>query len=133
MSSVPHGLRREGGDERWRIFIEEKLAHLQATLPAGSDSWTAHRPANDVVKTAKEVAERFVTSVHNPLPNPSIAATSEGGIQLKWSTDGREFSLFVYPDRSIEYLYVGADPSKSKSGGVKTVHQVAALADLLLE
>ncbi len=115
------------------MFIEEKLASLQANLPSGSDSWTAHRPANDVVKTAKEVAERFVTSVRNPLPNPLIAATSEGGIQLKWSSGGREFSLFVYPDQSIEYLFVGADPSKVKSGGVKTLHQVAALADFLLE
>jgi hypothetical protein len=70
-----------------------------------------------VVKTATEAAERFVTSAHKTLPDPLIAATSEGGVQLKWITGGGELSLFVYPGQSIEYLFVRPSQSKAKSGG----------------
>lgn len=40
------------------------------------------------------------------LPIPMVAAGADGSIQIKWRRGGKEFSLFIEPDRSIEYLYV---------------------------
>jgi hypothetical protein len=128
MSNAPYGLRRAGDDGRWRAFITERLASLQINLPSGSDSWTAHGPANDVVKVATEAAEKFVTSVPSLLPNPFIAATSEGGVQVKWVTIRCEFSLFVYPDQSIEYFWRNGRDSRS---GDAPLDQIGALANLV--
>jgi hypothetical protein len=81
-----------------------------------------------VVKMATAAAEKFVTSVLEPLPNPFIAATSEGGVQVKWVTTRCEFSLFVYPDQSIEYFWRKGGESRS---GDAPLDQIGALANLI--
>jgi hypothetical protein len=81
-----------------------------------------------VVKVATEAAEKFVTSVPSLLPNPFIAATSEGGVQVKWVTIRCEFSLFVYPDQSIEYFWRNGRDSRS---GDAPLDQIGALANLV--
>jgi hypothetical protein len=129
VSTASHDLSQRGNEALALRLIEEKLAKLQS-LPEGSDSWTAHRPANYVVKTAQQAAAQLIASAHRELPNPQVAATSEGGLQLKWSFADRELSLFVYPDQSIEFLFVQKDDGHTESGSVR-ISEVVRLGALL--
>jgi len=130
MSGAPSNPRRSADDWGWREFVDNQLANLQR-LPDNSDGWTAHRPANYVVQTARQAAEQLITSSGEDLPNPFIAATSEGGLQLKWSTKDRELSLFIYPDQSIEFLFVHSQ--REPSSGSVEVNDIPRLSRLLLE
>src|SRR5271166_3337613 len=114
----------------WRETLDDKFADLKK-LPAGSDSWTAHRPAHHVVETARLAAEKFVASAPRPLPDPFVAASSEGGLQLKWVIKGGEYSLFIYPDESIEFLFV-RDHQEPVSGAVE-VKDIPELSKLLVQ
>jgi hypothetical protein len=108
-------------DEGWRGRFEHELRRL-ATLPEGSDSWTAHKPSDSVIWRAKNVADRFWREVaRDHISEQIVAATSEGGLQIKWSRPGRELSVFVYPDpnQSVEFLFVRRDQPMKKSGDLE--------------
>ena len=113
----------------WLEILDDKFADLQK-LPDGVDSWTAHRPAHHVVETARLAAEKFVAIAPKPLPNPFVAASSEGGLQLKWVVEGEEYSLFIYPDQSIEFLFI-RDHQEPVSGAVE-VKDISELSKLLV-
>jgi hypothetical protein len=60
-----------------------------------------------------------------------ITATSEGGIQIKWHDPRREFSIFIYPDSSLEYLFKDTQ-GHYQSGSLGDTHQVNECVDLVL-
>lgn len=116
--------------EAWRSSLEQQLKKLQK-LPDGSDSWGPHRPPASVISTAEKVAGNI--TVEN-VPLPIVAATSEGGIQVKISRSEREFSFFVYPDQSVEFLFVpNGDSSERRSGELKDFREINALIRLVTE
>jgi hypothetical protein len=57
-----------------------------------------------------------------------VMATSEGGIQIKWLNNSCEFSVFIYPNRTLEYLFKDSKGQYS-SGGLESVYQINTLAD----
>jgi glycosyltransferase involved in cell wall biosynthesis len=130
VSTASHDLLQRGNEASALKLIAEKLAELQS-LPEGSDSWTAHRPANYVVKTAQQAAEQLIGSARRELPNPQVAATAEGGLQLKWSFSDRELSLFVYPDQSIEFLFVEQGDNHLPQSGSVEIGEIGQLTALL--
>lgn len=105
--------------QNWRQSLDEELVKL-AKLPEGSDSWTAHRPSPAVIKQAKDVADRFLSHVADTqVSHQIIAATSEGGLQIKWCKPQRELSFFVYPspEEHIEFLFIRRDEHRAKKSG----------------
>ena len=113
----------------WRSSFEQQLKKLQE-LPDGSDSWTPHKPSAGVINTAEKIATNI--TVEN-VPIPIVAATSEGGIQVKITRSEREFSYFVYPDQSVEFLFANGDPSGRRSGELKDFRKINALVRLVTE
>lgn len=121
MSSLPD--RDRGGDDGWRRNLEQKLESLKA-LPSGSDSWTPHRPSDEMIALARTV----IAKIGRDLPSPIVAAASNGTIQLKWRKTDLEISFFIYPDNTLEYLY-RSNYSGRKSGDLN----LSAVNDLLAE
>lgn len=105
----------------WRERLQQQLQKLEQ-LPPGSDSWSPHRPKAEILTAARQISEdvgrcgQFVSI---------IAATSEGGIQLKWQDLEKELSLLIYPDQTVEYLIVRRDREESQSGQIQDVHRAA--------
>jgi predicted ATPase len=97
MSGAQFVLRR-GGDS-WREYFDQQVERFQA-FDEGSN-----RPPTYVVDRAKEVAERSVKVMAGAVPQLIVAATSEGGIQLKWSRSERELSFVVSSDYTMDYLF----------------------------
>ena len=128
MSIVSFFKRTVKNREAWRSSLEQQLKTLQK-LPDGSDNWSPHRPPASVISTAEKVASN-ITAENVPLP--IVAATSEGGIQVKISKSEREFSYFVYPDQSVEFLFVpNGDPSGRRSGELKDFREINTLVRLV--
>lgn len=111
--------RGSRADAEWRERLQQKLQKLEQ-LPPGSDSWSPHRPKMEILAAARQISEdagrcgRFVSI---------IAATSEGGIQLKWQDLQKELSLLIYPDQTVEYLFVRRDREERQSGQLPDVHR----------
>ncbi len=89
------------------------LSRLRS-LPEGSDSWSAHRPSEEMIEMARMLASR----INQSKPAPAVAAGTNGTIQMRWHRPGAEVSFFVYPDRTIEYLYSGE--GRGRKSGVLT-------------
>src|SRR5437764_872630 len=94
--------RRESSDEVRLAHFREQLVRL-AKLERGSDNWSPHRPSATALKTAQRIGE---DTGRDHLFVSVVAATSEGGIQLKWQGAHRQFSLVLYPDQTMEYLFL---------------------------
>src|SRR5713101_1484293 len=75
-------LRRGGNGNKWRERFHQQLEDLKK-LPPGSDSWSPHCPLSDVLTAAREIGEDVG---RRGLFVSIVAATSDGGIQLKWKT-----------------------------------------------
>ncbi len=85
-----------------RHAVEEQIARL-ASLCEVTDEWSPKRPSERALESARSLAE---AAWHDELPIPSLVATSDGGVHVKWQRGSRHLSAFVFPDGSIEYLTV---------------------------
>lgn len=107
----------------------KELAKLDQ-LPTDHGNWGPRRPSPSVIGVASRVLDD-VKRGKLPFSSVMIAATSEGGIQVKWQDQRREFSLFIYPDSALEYFFKDVE-GHSNSGSLSGMHQVNEYADRLL-
>jgi hypothetical protein len=121
--------RRRRGSEGWRPGFSQELAKLDR-LSGDSGTWGPKRPEPTVVGIASRIPED-VKPGKLPFSAVMITATSEGGIQIKWQDPRREFSIFIYPDSSLEYLFKDAQ-GHYQSGSLGDTHQVNECVDLVL-
>jgi hypothetical protein len=122
-------LRRAGNGNKWRDRFHQQLEDLKK-LPPGSDSWSPHCPLSDVLTAAREIGEDVG---RRGLFVSIVAATSDGGIQLKWQDPHRELSLLIYPNRSVEYLFFHRETNKRESGELLNVTQAGDLVSSFLK
>lgn len=99
------------------------LARLRE-LPQGLDNWSAHRPKEEVLRVAFDLAAHITRRIQPPI----VTAASDGTIQMKWRTSDLEVSLFVCPDCSLEYIY-RSKHSGRKSGNFSPNEVNSLLAD----
>jgi len=83
-----------------QISLEEQIANLKR-LPAVPAGWSPKPPSEAVLKLASSLAE---VSWREELPEPSLIATEDGGVHVKWVRGSRQVSAFIFPDTSVEYL-----------------------------
>ena len=101
--------------ERWRDQFNQELAKLD-TL--SSDN----RIGADVIGIAARIP-KDVRKGSLLFDTVIVMSTSESGVQIKWQDWHREFSVFIYPDRTLEYLFKDAD-GKYTSGPLRSVYQI---------
>ncbi len=82
--------------------VEEQIVRLRA-LPAMPAPWNPRRPAQRVLDRARSLAE---SNWHNKIPIPSLIATEDGGVHIKWVRGPRHLSAFISPDDTFEFLAV---------------------------
>lgn len=107
--------------EKWRDQFGQELAKLDA-LSSESGNFGPNRPQADIIGIAARVPED-VKRGSLPFDKVIVMGTSEGGVQIKWQDWHREFSVFIYPDRTLEYLLKDAE-GKFTSGPLRSVYQV---------
>jgi hypothetical protein len=108
---------------RWQCELVNALSKLRE-LPEGSDSWSPHCPSEPMIQAAWAI----IGKITKDLPSPTVAAGSDGTIQIKWRKSDFEISFFVYPDGTLEYLS-RSNYSGRKSGDLS----LSAVNDLLAE
>jgi hypothetical protein len=87
--------------EGWRAYFSKELEKLDG-LPAGVDSWRAHKPPAGAFKMARAIVDA-VTRAEMPLP--FVAAGSDGSIEVKWRRNPkRELSCFIEPATTMVLL-----------------------------
>ncbi len=94
--------RIKGSDERWRIAFDQELAKLD-NLPRDNGNFGPKRPESNVVGIASRIPKDVRPGTFSS-DVVMLTATSEGAIQVKWHDPNREFSIFIYPDSTLEYL-----------------------------
>ncbi len=82
------------------VSLEEQIARLKRLADLRAE-WSPKRPSEAVLKMARSLAE---ASWHDELPLPSLIATEDGGVHVKWVRGSRHVSAFIFPDESVEYL-----------------------------
>lgn len=70
------------------------------------------------------LARQIVSRLDRDLPQPILAAGTDGTIQIKWQKSEMETSIFIYPDCSLEYLW---KKNGRHGSGDLSVNQVANL------
>jgi hypothetical protein len=88
-----------GTTHSWRIESLTTLMKLKG-LPEETDSFSPHQPSPEMFERARAVLNK----INRDLPQPMIAAASDGTIQIKWQKPGLETSFFVYSDGTLEFL-----------------------------
>lgn len=114
------------GDEGWRDRFISELAKLDR-LPSDNGSLGPNKPSPDIIGIAYRIPED-VNRGKLPFPQVIAMGTSEGGIQIKWLSISCEFSIFIYPNRTLEYLLKDSE-GRYTSGGLTSVYQINTLAD----
>ena len=126
--SVPIG-RTQGRDEPWRIQFDQELAKLDK-LPRDNGNLGPKRPESNVVGIASRIPKDVKPGTFSS-NLVMLTATSEGGIQVKWHDPKREFSVFIYPDNTLEYLIKDIH-GRHQSGTLRGLHEVNEFADMPL-
>ncbi len=95
-----------------RDFIERSLAHL-ASLPAkGGSDMDAVCPTQAALKAADALLKAIGTG--EGLPEPTVVATPDRGVEFEWRKGQRLFAVNLAPDGSVEIL---------RTEGVKVVEE----------
>ncbi len=109
---------------KWSGDLDRALARLRA-LPDGTDSWSAHRPSDDMIETVRAIFKK----INKDVPFPIIAAGTNGTIQIKWQKPDVETSFFIYPDGTLEYLRKSKRAGRSSAGNLSLSQVNDLLAD----
>jgi len=123
MGASYHRTSDDGRGQGWKEHFNQELSRLHAA-PVDQGNWGPKRPASAVFCQAESIPSQIAKS---NLPLPLVLATSGGGIQVKWSGSGVEFSVFIYSDGSLEYLLRSA--SGIESGSLDRIDQINAFVD----
>ncbi len=94
------------------------------TLPPNWDSYQSPPPPENVLDTAKRLLS---FSVEGGYFSPTIMPISGGGVQLNWIVNGRELSLLILLDGSVEYLKVENDLPIEEGDLPSNTHQLSEM------
>lgn len=120
---------RRGAADGWREQFRQELAKLDSA-PGNNGNWGPKRPEPSVIGVASRILDD-VRYGKLPFRAVMVIATSEGGVQIKWHDPDREFSIFIYPDQTLEFLYRNSE-GQYQSGALRGTYQVNEYADRLL-
>lgn len=84
---------------------------LIANQPPGWDGFGAYPATSRAVLRALE----FLTELHVLVSRPRLVGTAEGGIQVEWYKEGRDFTVEFHPDGRSDVFY--SDGTTSWEGG----------------
>lgn len=112
-----------GGGKRWKDHFNEQL-HKLHYAPVDQGNWGPKKPESLVFGAAESIPSQVRKE---SLPLPIVVATSGGGIQVRWDQSGVEFSIFIYPDNSLEYLLRSA--SGTRSGELRRIDEINDFVD----
>jgi len=113
-------LGRKSAAEGWRNNFSRSLSELNNF--DGNGNFGPNHPTPEVIEIAATIPEH-IKEGRLPFDSVLVMATSEGGVQIKWQDLHREFSIFIYPDRTLEYLLRDAE-GESTSGPLHFIDQV---------
>lgn len=85
----------------WQMQTIDKVIKL-SNLPENWDSYEGKPPASNTVFLAIKLIASLPWSYFDDMPVPAVIPTSEGGLQLEWSSEDRELELEVRPSGQIE-------------------------------
>jgi hypothetical protein len=119
MSGLAFFKKKEGA-EGWRGNFSRSLSQLNKF--GGSGNFGPNQPTQEVIEIAARIPEDVKKGIL-PFDSVLVMATSEGGVQIKWQDLHREFSIFIYPDRTLEYLLRDAE-GESTSGPLRSIDEV---------
>lgn len=89
---------------KWREIALDALKDLQEKLsPKAPDRWSPARPSRSAYDQAKLVLNKMPDE---PLPEPLVQATVDGGVQFEWEQDNRELDIEVSSAGELGYLKV---------------------------
>lgn len=104
-----------GGGETWRRKFREQVSNLK-DVPSDLGSFGPNRPEPNVRGRLMLIIDNIR---REDLPSPIVAATSGGGVQVKWTSAKGELSFFVYSDESAEYLVKTREQAEPSSGEIR--------------
>jgi len=82
----------------WFRKLAERLKGF-SEYPENWDSYGARRPQPRAIMLAVLMLEKLITEYN--IPEPSVGPTSEGGIQIEWSTKGIDLELEILSNLKI--------------------------------
>jgi hypothetical protein len=103
-----------GGGETWRRKFREQVSNLK-DLPGDLGNFGPRNPDPSVRDCVMLIAKNIS---REDLPAPIVAATSGGGVQVKWTSRSGELSFFVYSDHRAEYLVKKRESAEPESGEI---------------
>jgi hypothetical protein len=86
--------------QTWQAAALSTLDSLLRALPETSDRWSPSRPS----PSAQNQAKMIVSRITREMPEPSIEATIDGGVQFEWTLSDRELDIGILPGGEIGYL-----------------------------
>jgi hypothetical protein len=92
---------RYKGIMSWNAQSAARTLDVLQQLPELSDRWSPRRPTREAQNQAKMLISRIAAE---QLPNASIRATIDGGIDFEWAQADRELSLAISEVGEISYL-----------------------------
>ncbi|PJA78299.1 MAG: hypothetical protein CO149_04800 [Nitrospirae bacterium CG_4_9_14_3_um_filter_51_5] len=85
----------------WQMQTIHKIIKL-SNLQENWDSYDGKPPASNTISMAIKLIESLPWPYYDDVPVPAVIPTSEGGLQLEWSSEDRELDLEVRPSGHIE-------------------------------
>jgi len=128
--TVP-GVRADGCD-----WLRQALNRLEtvAILPRGWDSEGGPPPNSQLVRAAADILRDLQ---RDDLPLPFVCPIAGGGLQLEWSSGGKEVELELVDERTIGFLRAEAAPSgriiESGEYPISDINKSRELLDWLAE
>ena len=129
----PSQLERVVGFEsaRWLPSLLSDLRSLETSgvnVPGVGDLRVAQATADNVRRLLTLTAE---AQLREPLPGPSLAPFSGGGIALTWNLGNRELTFTVYPEHE-DFVFARTDENDQQiEDGVLALNQTSQLSNLI--
>ena len=111
----------------WDAHSALRTLDVLQQLPEQADRWSPRRPTRQAQSQAKMLITRIAAE---PLPDASIHATIDGGIDFEWVKAERELCLAISEGGEISYLK--AISKTPIDEGPLELAKLSALVDWLL-
>jgi len=102
----------------WRKTLDERL-DWTASLPNPEipDRVSSIRPNDTVIRLVRQIRDRIELS---DIPASTLTVAADGGVHIKWRLGHGRFSLFLFPDETIEYILGREGEDKFEDGEIGT-------------
>ena len=87
---------------QWKIVAFQKLSSLESL----GHNWDGYGSPSVSSATRRAAATILAGLQNSLLPNPTVAPTSGGGIQIEWEIGRNAIELHISPELELHYLLV---------------------------